>query len=443
MLTKKILLAFSVFSLILASCSKNTSQDVVQPPPVVIIPPSTSFPEKFETGTKVAYDAGDISLATGSWNLNDALIGTSTSDRKSGGASVRIQNNGTLTMNFNVTTGASVVSMSYASYGSDPTSSFELWASVNNGQNWTRTGNTVTVSSTTLTSVSFGMNYYGVVRFQVRKTGGGQLNIDNFNILSNSSIPTKDNNMNMGNPDNAVNNINSPDNYLLEKHQYALSYNNAKGTANWVSWHLNTAWKGAAARCNCFTPDYDLPAGFFAATTTDYTATGFDRGHLCPSEDRDFSDVDNAATFIMDNIMPQAPNLNQLPWSKLEDYCRTLMGNGSELYIIAGGYGYGGTGTLGGITNTIAGGRITVPSRYWKVIVILSVGSNDAMRVSQTTRVIAVDMPNTQTSSSQSWGTYRVSVNALQTILGYDLLSNVPAEVQAAIEASVDNGPTQ
>lgn len=429
----------SAFILFLASCSKDNASKPVVPP----VNPSSAFPEKFESGTKTDYAAADVTLATGSWKLEDAVIGTSSQDRKNGTASIRMQNNGMLTMNFNVSTGASVVSLYYASYGTDPASSFELWASVNGGLNWIKTAGPISVSTTTLTKISIGMNFYGNVRIQIRKIGGGQINIDDINILGNSSVPTKDDNMALGNPDNAISNISSPDKYLIQKSQYSLSYNSTRGISNWVSWHLSTAWKGVAPRCNCFTPDTEIPTGFYQAQTFHYTSSGFDRGHLCPSEDRDLNDEDNAATFIMSNIIPQAPNLNQIPWSNLENYCRTLINLGNELYIIAGGYGTGGTGTSGGVTDVLPGSQVTVPARCWKVIVVLPVGSNDAMRVSNTTRVIAVDMPNTQASSSQQWGSYRVSVAALQSILGYDLLSNVPADVQAVIEANVDNGPTQ
>jgi endonuclease G len=248
--------------------------------------------------------------------------------------------------------------------------------------------------------------------------------------------------MGMGNPSNATTNTTLSNNYLMVKSQYAMSYNNSKGEANWVSWHLSPAWKGAAARCDCFAGDNTLPTGFYKAPSTSYSLTGFDRGHLCPSEDRDSTTFDNTATFLMSNMIPQSPNLNRVTWVALEEYCRTLMNAGNELYIISGGYGSGGTGSNGGVTSTIASGSITVPARCWKVIVVLPTGINDASRVSNTTRVIAVDMPNSQTVNSLPWGSYRVSIDALETILGYDFLNNVPATIQSVVEAVVDNGPT-
>ena len=402
----------------------------------------TNFPESFEIGTKTSYTIGNVTFSSGSWSLSDALLGTSTVDRKNGSKSIRIQNSGIVSMNFNISTGVSSVSFYYAKYSADANSSFELWSSVNSGSTWQKVGSTITASSTALTKAVFNSTFTSSVRFQIRKLSGGKLNVDDFDIQDIPTGPTRDDNLAMGNPSNATTNSTLPNNYLLIKPQYTMSYNNAKGEPNWVSWHLSPAWKGAAARCDCFAADNSLPTSFFKAPSTSYSLTGFDRGHLCPSEDRDSTTTDNASTFLMSNMIPQSPNLNRVTWVALENYCRTLMDAGNELYIISGGYGSGGSGSNGGITSTIASGSITVPARCWKVIVILPTGINDVARVSNTTRIIAVDMPNTQTVNSLPWSSYRVSVDALETILGYDFLNNIPVSIQTAIEGNVDNGPT-
>jgi endonuclease G len=64
-------------------------------------------------------------------------------------------------------------------------------------------------------------------------------------------------------------------------------------------------------------------------------------------------------------------------------------------------------------------------------------------RVGEGTRVIAVDMPNAQGANALPWGSYRVSVDAIEDSTGLDLLSLLPADVQAALESAVDDGPTQ
>ena len=41
-----------------------------------------------------------------------------------------------------------------------------------------------------------------------------------------------------------------------------------------------------------------------------------------------------------------------------------------------------------------------------------------------------------------AWGSYRTSVEAIETAAGYNILSAVSTSVQSVIEAKVDNGPT-
>ncbi len=252
-----------------------------------------------------------------------------------------------------------------------------------------------------------------------------------------STQPTRDDNLTLGNPSGAS--TSDPNNYLMVKSAYALSYSRQRGLANWVSWHLNSAWKGDARRTDAFRPDDSLPAGWFRAKPSDYTNSGFDRGHLCPSDDRDASTEDNAATFLLTNIVPQAPRHNREVWKNLEDYERQLATTGNEVYVIAGTNGTGGTGQNGPAT-ALANGKLTVPATLYKIIVVLPTGSNDAARVSTNTRVIAVRVPNTQSAADKPWQAYVTSVDALERLTGYDFLSNVPADVQRLIEARVDGG---
>lgn len=61
--------------------------------------------------------------------------------------------------------------------------------------------------------------------------------------------------------------------------------------------------------------------------------------------------------------------------------------------------------------------------------------------LSASTRVIAVDMPNSQTIGTV-WCSYRTSVDAIEAATGLNILSNVSTTIQNVIEASVDNGTT-
>ena len=181
-----------------------------------------------------------------------------------------------------------------------------------------------------------------------------------------------------------------------------------------------------------------MPDGWYQVNPRDYSDTGFDRGHLCPSDDRDGSPEENQETFFMTNMVPQAPENNRGIWKHLEEYTRTLLEQGNELYILAGTLGQGGTGT-NGTTKTIGkNNNVVVPATIWKVIVVLPVGDKDVVRINTTTRVIAVNMPNQNSIGGDDWKKYRISVDELERLTGYDFLSNVPTNIQQVIEAVVD-----
>ena len=251
---------------------------------------------------------------------------------------------------------------------------------------------------------------------------------------------TRDSHLAMGNPSGAVTSTTSPTNYLLSKPQFAASYHRDRGIPNWVSWHLSSAWVGSTPRQDNFAPDATLPTGWYRVGSSSYTGSGFDRGHNCPSADRTGSVADNTATFLMTNMMPQAPQNNQRTWAGLETYCRTLVNQGNEVYIICGSYGVGGTGSAGYKT-TLDAGRVTVPNRCWKVVVVLPEGSSDAGRVTTATRVIAINTPN-DNALNTSWGVYRTTVNSIEAATGYNILSAVSTAVQDVVEARTDAGPT-
>jgi len=271
-----------------------------------------------------------------------------------------------------------------------------------------------------------------------------------FTVATGAAAPyTPDVHLTMGNPSNAIDDVNVPNNYLMVKPTYATSYNRSKGTPNWVSWHLDASWYGSLARVDTFRADPKVPADWYRVEETDFTSSGFDRGHMCPNADRDNQNriPINQETYLMSNMVPQSPDNNQGPWANLEGYLRTLTDAGNEIYIVSGPAGVGGTGSNGGVTTTLANGHVTVPAYTWKAALVLpGQTGDDVARVTASTRVIAVIMPNVQgirTTNSSDWMTYLTTVHAIEQLTGYNLFSNVPQVIQNAMEYGVngDNPP--
>src|SRR4028119_1639040 len=130
--------------------------------------------------------------------------------------------------------------------------------------------------------------------------------------------------MTFGNPNGATADLDTPNNYLMEKPEFALSYNRDRGIPNWVSWHLDDTWIGSLARVDTFRPDPAVPSEWYRVLATDYQNSGFDRGHMVPNAARDpeTSMPINQATFLMTNMIPQAPDNNQGPRAEMENYLR-------------------------------------------------------------------------------------------------------------------------
>jgi len=258
-----------------------------------------------------------------------------------------------------------------------------------------------------------------------------------FTVATGAPVETADVHLLMGNPSGAT--LNDPDNYLMEKPEYAESYNRDRGTPNWVSWHLSDDWTagGSGGRTDTFRPDPALPRDWYRVLQTDFSGSGFDRGHMCPSADRTTTIPINQATFLMSNMVPQSPDNNQGPWEQFESDLRALL-PGNEIYIVSGPAGRGGSGS-NGFATAVAQGHVTVPASTWKVALILPKDDgNDVSRVTAAARTIAISIPNTQGIKSDPWTQYLTTVRDIETLTGYDFFSSVPQIVQNSIENGRD-----
>jgi endonuclease G len=478
MKNRKLLIYLSFGALILAGCAKDYHGGIIvdpAPPVEVVVPKPYTIVEGFETGKKDPYAIADVEISTGTWSFNDALIGNLPADLKNGNKSVRLRA-GDLTMKFDVA-GLQQISFKHGKYGADAASGWQLLMSVDSGKTFTQLGTDFNETSTTLVADSFKIETTKRVRFRFKKIGTAttRINIDDitFKGIGDAGIivggstdtggadttttttppasergvaagpdaqPESGDNSNLlfGNPSGASPTPVMANDYLIDQKYYVESYNNGRGTPNWVSWHLDaTNITNAAPRGNDFAGFSGLGTDFYHVGSTSYQGSGFDRGHNCPSADRTSSAGANSATFLMTNMIPQAPNNNQQTWAEMENYLRAQVVAGNEVYIVMGAYGQGGTGSNGS-ANTINNGHIVVPSNVWKIAVIVPTGDADVSRVSANTRVIAVNTPNVNTTV-KDWKQYRVTVRDIEKATGYNLLNALPQAVQDAIETKVDN----
>ena len=228
-----------------------------------------------------------------------------------------------------------------------------------------------------------------------------------------------------GNPSNA--DASDPNNYLLVNNYMVISYNRSRAIPNWVAWRVIKADMSDLQRVDSFRPDDRLPDGWTEIKPSDYTNSGYDRGHICPNADRDGTPEAMASTFVMTNMTPQTPDLNRGPWEKLEGYLRTLVTRGSDVYVYAGVYGDDGKLKR----------KVTIPTDDWKIAVAVPSGAG-LSAVNENTRVIAVDMPNVRGIKNADWQIYRTTVKDIEQKTGLKFFTTLPPNVRNALENKLD-----
>lgn len=83
-----------------------------------------------------------------------------------------------------------------------------------------------------------------------------------------------------------------------------------------------------------------VACGSAKSASRNYPNSGYDRGHMCPNNDRDWSKSASKNTFRACNICPQLPDLNRSggAWFNYEKYGHTLAKEHMLVTIVCGPY---------------------------------------------------------------------------------------------------------
>ena len=241
--------------------------------------------------------------------------------------------------------------------------------------------------------------------------------------------------MQLGNPSGATADTNNHDHFLIQRPVEAMDYSDHLGQPNWASWDLTSGDVGSSGRSPNFYTDTNLPPDFYwvpGDPTNPFSGSGYDRGHMCPSGDRTINSTYNDMVFFMSNIIPQASLQNQNIWANFENYCRqTLLPGGKELLILCGPSLF--------TTNKLDSNHVTIPGYTWKIVVVVPGGTGTATnRISPTTQVIALRIPNTDAVAYDAWQNYRTNVVAIEADTGFSFLTALPPNLATVLRNKVD-----
>ena len=199
---------------------------------------------------------------------------------------------------------------------------------------------------------------------------------------------------------------------------FAVHFNNERGIANCAVYELaRNELNGTAGRAEGFLPDTGVKG---CPLPADYAGSGFDRGHLVPAGDLKWDPEAMHQSFLMTNICPMHKALNEGGWAKLEEKVREWTARDSALLVFTGP-------VVSENDTTLANGKVTVPSAYYKVIMAPCV---------RPMRAIAFIYPNGH--SGGRLRQYAVSVDEVERMTGLDFFPTLPREEQKRLESVVN-----
>ncbi|MBQ9575291.1 MAG: DNA/RNA non-specific endonuclease [Muribaculaceae bacterium] len=199
---------------------------------------------------------------------------------------------------------------------------------------------------------------------------------------------------------------------------FAVHFNSTRGIANCAAYELTrNELGGNVERSNDFMPD---PGVKGCPSPADYAGSGMDRGHLVPAGDMKWSEQAMRQSFMLTNVAPMHKALNEGGWAKLEEKVREWAARDSTLLVFTGP-------VVNEDDTTLAGGRVTVPGAYYKVIMAPCVRPR---------RVIAFIYPNGHSGGRLSQ--YAVSIDEVERRTGLDFFPTLPDEEQQWMERSIN-----
>jgi endonuclease G, mitochondrial len=199
---------------------------------------------------------------------------------------------------------------------------------------------------------------------------------------------------------------------------YALAHDSVKKTPVWVAEHLTRERAMAqATRKDAFAPDPDLPRGE-RAELRDYKGSGFDRGHMAPYADFNWSAQAARQSFYLSNMVPQVGRgMNQGIWKDLESAVRLWAVRRGEVYVY--------TGPIYGAKFRVIGkGRVAVPAQLYKIVYDPA-----------TYESITFIMPN-KALKVQDIGSYVSTVQEVERLTGLQFFSELPPDRRVQVETT-------
>jgi endonuclease G len=205
---------------------------------------------------------------------------------------------------------------------------------------------------------------------------------------------------------------------VLENRGYVSGYSESQKNPLWVAYRIFDVPKlSAGKRPTRFKTDRRTASQI---GHSDYTGSGFDRGHMAPNFGiaTRYGREAQEETFLMTNIIPQNPRVNRYLWKDLEQTVARRYGRYfSEVWVV--------TGPVFGKSGRKLESGVPVPSAYYKIIADEHDGKLRTLAF-----LVEEDLPPYTRVRKRL-----VSIDQIENLTGLDFFPELPEAVQSQIES--------
>ena len=234
-----------------------------------------------------------------------------------------------------------------------------------------------------------------------------------------------------------------------------MEWDNSKIANRFTCYYMdenNTAQN--VSRHDSFKEDPEIPSAY-RSKLSDYSGSGYARGHLCPSADRRASDDQQALTYYLSNMQPQWQKHNEAQWANLEGDVRKWAARCDTLYVVkaatidditlnnvteSGVYSTTYNGTY--YSDLKGNGRLMVAKYYYMALLAFNKSTNTYQAIGIWTKHYNAGTTGASGSGSYDWpiinkeNAQYISIDELEKRTGIDFFCNLPDDIEDQVEAS-------
>jgi len=209
--------------------------------------------------------------------------------------------------------------------------------------------------------------------------------------------------------------------HILRNEAFMLEYSETLKNPLWVTYKVGAKKQGSGKRPSGFSKDWRSIA---SVSHQDYTGSGYDRGHMAPNYviASRYGRSAQLETFLMTNITPQKPNLNQKSWQRLEEVIANDFSEWhGDFWVVTGPI-------FDNTPKTLKNSSVKIPKDFYKILIKPTSPETPA-------KALAFIFPQTAKSDA-SLTTFVTTIDEIEAQTGIDFFMKLEDDFEEKLESS-------